>query len=43
MHKLYQDEIAIVWVFGKSDLFIIITCNSKWPEIQNAFLSSQTA
>jgi hypothetical protein len=38
MHKLYQDGMAIVRVFGKPDLFITITCNPKWPEIQNAFL-----
>ncbi len=43
MHKLYQDEMAIVQVFGKPDLFITITCNPKWPEIQNALLSGQTA
>jgi hypothetical protein len=27
MHKLYQDGMAIVRVFGKPDLFITITCN----------------
>ena len=43
MHKLYQDGMAIVQVFGKPDLFITITCNPKWPEIQNALLSGQTA
>src|SRR5439155_27208386 len=43
MHKLYQDRMAIVRVFGKPDLFITITCNPKWPEIQNALLSGQTA
>jgi hypothetical protein len=43
MHKLYQDGMAIVRVFGKPDLFITITCNPKWPEIQNALLPGQTA
>ena len=43
MHKLYQDGMAIVRVFGKPDLFITITCNPKWPEIQNALLLGQTA
>jgi hypothetical protein len=33
----------IVRVFGKPDLFITITCNPKWPEIQNALLPGQTA
>ncbi len=35
--------MAIVQVFGKLDLFITITCNPKWPEIQNALFSNQTA
>ena len=35
--------MAIVRVFGKPDLFIIITCNPNWPEIKNALLSGQTA
>ncbi|CAB4483679.1 unnamed protein product [Rhizophagus irregularis] len=43
MHKLYQDAMAIVRVFGKPDLFITIICNLKWPEIQNALLLGQTA
>ena len=43
MHKLYQDEMAIVRVFGKSDLFITITCNPNWPEIKNALLLGQNA
>ena len=42
MHKLYQDGMAIVRVFGKPDLFITITCNPKWPEIQNALFIGQT-
>ena len=43
MHKLYQDGMAIVRVFGKPDLFITITCNPNWPEIKNALLPGQTA
>ena len=43
MHKLYQDGMAIVRVFGKPDLFITITCNPNWPEIKNALLSGQIA
>src|ERR1700722_11224500 len=43
MHKLYQDGMAIVRVFGKPDLFITINCNPKWPEIQNALLLGQIA
>jgi hypothetical protein len=29
--------------FGKPDLFVTFTCNPKWKEITNAFLSRQTA
>src|SRR6266516_2104148 len=43
MHKLYQDGMAIVRVFGKPDLFITITCNPKWPEITEALHPSQNA
>ena len=43
MHKLYQDGMVIVWVFGKPDLFITVTCNPKWPEITEALHSSQNA
>ena len=43
MYKSYQNEMAIVRVFGKPDLFITITCNPKWPEITNALLSGQNA
>ena len=43
MHKLYQDGMAIVRVFGKPDLFITVTCNPNWPEIKEALLPGQTA
>ena len=43
MHKLYQDGMAIVRVFGKPDLFITVTCNPSWPEIKEALLPGQTA
>jgi hypothetical protein len=35
MHQLYQDSMAIVRRYGKPDLFITVTCNPYWPEIQN--------
>ena len=38
MHKLYQDGMAIVRVFGKPNLFITITCNPNWPEIKDNLL-----
>jgi hypothetical protein len=42
MHMLYQDSMAIVRHFGKPDLFITMTCNPKWPEIQEV-LAGQSA
>ncbi len=34
MLNLFQDSMAIVREFGKPDLFITITCNPSWEEIQ---------
>ena len=34
MNSRYQDAMAIVRSAGKPDLFITMTCNPKWPEIQ---------
>ena len=31
--KLFQDSMAVVREYGKPDLFVTVTCNSKWPEI----------
>ena len=35
MHCRYLDNIALVQQFGKPDLFIAMTCNPKWKEIQD--------
>ena len=43
MSALYQNSITIVWHFGKPTLFVIITANSKWPEIVNELAPGQTA
>ena len=43
MANLFQDSMAIVNEFGKPDLFVTITCNLTWEEIQNEFLFGQTA
>lgn len=43
MQGLYQDAMAIVRYFGKPDLFITMTCNPKWPEIQQNLFESQIA
>lgn len=33
MQQNYQNAMAIVRKFGKPDLFITFTCNTRWPEI----------
>ena len=38
----YQDAMAIVRARGTPDLFVTMTCNPDWPEIQNALLPGQT-
>jgi hypothetical protein len=43
MGQLYQDAMARVRKFGKSDLFVTFTCNLKWKEITDALLSGQIA
>ncbi len=43
MGQLYQDAMARVRKFGKSDLFVTFTCNPKWKEITDALLPGQTA
>jgi hypothetical protein len=43
MHQLYQDSMSIVRAFGKPDLFITMTCNTKWEEIQRELRAGETA
>jgi len=43
MGQLYQDAMAKVRKFGKSDLFVTFICNPKWKEITYALLSGQIA
>ncbi len=43
MVQLYQDAMAIVRNLGKPDLFITMTCNPEWPEIQDELLAGQSA
>lgn len=37
----FQDSMSIVREYGKSDLFITITCNPAWTEIQRDLLHGQ--
>lgn len=41
--KTYQDAMALVGKYEKPDMFITVTCNLSWTEIQNELLPSQTA
>jgi hypothetical protein len=43
MQQNYQDAMAICRKFGKPFLFITMTCNPNWPEIQDNLLDDQTA
>ncbi|DBA01164.1 TPA: hypothetical protein N0F65_002299 [Lagenidium giganteum] len=43
LQKLYQNAMAIVRKLGKPALFITMTCNPNWPEIQAALLPGQRA
>jgi len=43
MLQNYQDAMAIVSKFGKPDLFITMTCNPKWREIEENILPGQQA
>ena len=41
MHEWQQDALTYVRKFGSPDLFITMTCNPNWPEIQNNLLRGQ--
>jgi hypothetical protein len=43
MSANYQDSMAMVRKYGKPDLFITMTCNPKWEEIQNELKPHQKA
>ncbi len=43
MQQLYQDSMAIIREYEKSDLFVIVTYNPNWPEITNELLPNQQA
>uniref|UniRef100_UPI00358F89E5 uncharacterized protein n=1 Tax=Myxine glutinosa TaxID=7769 RepID=UPI00358F89E5 len=43
MYQNYQDAMTIVTKFGKPDIFLTITANPKWPEIQENLLPNQSS
>lgn len=36
MQQQYQDNMALIWDFRWSDLFITFTANPNWPNIKEA-------
>jgi hypothetical protein len=43
MHQRYLDGMAIARHFKKIDIFLTMTANPKWPEIERELLPGQTA
>ena len=43
MYQKYQDAMTIVTKHGKPDIFLTMTANPKWPEIQDNLLPHQNA
>ncbi|XP_026459925.1 uncharacterized protein LOC113360655 [Papaver somniferum] len=43
MHQRYHDVMALVQKYGKPDLFITMTCNPNWEEIQRNLKPGQQA
>ena len=43
MYQKYQDAMTIVTKHGKPDIFLTMTANPKWPEIQENLLPHQYA
>ncbi|PWZ39015.1 Beta-adaptin-like protein C [Zea mays] len=42
MRRRYMDAMALVWKFGKPDIFLTMTCNPNWDEIRTELLPGQT-
>ena len=42
MLQLYQDSMAICHAFHKPDIFLTMTANPNWVEIQDALLREST-
>ena len=42
MRRQYMDAMALVWRFGKLDIFLTMTCNPNWDEIKHELYPGQT-
>ena len=40
MKRRYMDSMALVQRYGKPDIFLTMTCNQNWLEIQNELLQA---
>ena len=43
LKQLAQEGLCVVSEYGNPTLFITVTCNHQWPEIQERLLPGQTA
>lgn len=43
MKRRYLDAMTLVQKFGKSDIFLTMTCNPSWPEIKSELRSFEEA
>ena len=43
MCQNYQDAMTSVTKYGKPDIFLTVTANPRWPEIQENLLPNQCA
>ncbi|XP_049350419.1 uncharacterized protein LOC125815062 [Solanum verrucosum] len=43
MRRRYMDAMALVQEYGRPDLFITMTCNPEWTEIQEQLCAGQVA
>ncbi|PIA51519.1 hypothetical protein AQUCO_01100400v1 [Aquilegia coerulea] len=43
MYEIYQDSMAITRYYKHPDIFMTVTANPKWPEIQNELKPGQAA
>ncbi|KAL6650338.1 hypothetical protein ACP70R_009263 [Stipagrostis hirtigluma subsp. patula] len=41
MRRRYMDAMALVWKFGKPDIFLTMTCNPSWDEIKRELYPGQ--
>ena len=43
MRRRHMDAMALVWKFGKRDIFLTMKCNPNWDEIKNELYPGQTS